>query len=293
MSTQRFFCAAASCESGESIYGTVAQIRSWLLLEYPGAWRRRAVEDSRYLSMEVKRHLRTMEQDGQIDRTLLMRREHNRCAPFQCFFVKSCEDPPRISRTILSQYEDLLMVQEGGDSVAGLMYAVCTHARHDKCCAKFGFPVYCALREVVGDRAWECSHVGGDRFAANVVVFPHGLYFGHVSPDEVPELVRRCEAGQIWLERYRGRSCFSRSVQVAEYFVRAESGRTGIAEFEPLETFRDGALTRVKLQGRSDSSIHVVDFAREMGAIEELLTCHSTEPSAVPQYELVRYTVST
>jgi hypothetical protein len=293
MATDRFFCAEASCESGESMYGTVARIRSWLLLEYPGAWRRRAVEDSRLLSGAVKRHLGQMEDGGQIDRSLLIRREHTRGGPAQCFFIRSCDDPPRIHRRVLSRYEDLLNMNAGGDSVEGLLYAVCTHGRHDKCCAKFGMPLYCALREVIADRVWECSHVGGDRFAGNVVVFPYGLYFGRVTPDEAPELVRRCEAGQIWLERYRGRSCFPRSVQVAEYFVRAESGRTGIAEFQPREASRDDAITRVHFQARSDGSFHTVEFARQPDGVSHLLTCGATEPSAAPQYELIRYTVST
>ncbi len=275
------------------MYGTVARIRSWLLLEYPGPWRRRAVEDSRLLSAAVKRRLRSLGQEGSLDRPLLIRREHTHQGSFQCFFVQSCDNPPSIRRTVLASYEELLTESGETQPVQGLLYAVCTHGRHDKCCAKFGVPVYCAFREIVADRVWECSHVGGDRFAANIVVFPYGLYFGRVTPDEVPELVRRCEAGQIWLERFRGRSCYPRALQVAEYFVRAESGRTGIDEFSPKATSQSDTLTRVSFEARSDSSVHTVEFSRSTGPLRHLLTCQATQPEPVPQYDLIRYSTTT
>lgn len=293
MSRNRFFCAAESRGHGESVYGTVARIRSWLLLEYPGVWRRRAIEDSRMLSQAVKSHIRRLKQHGSIDRSILIRREHTRSGPLHCISVLSCEERPRMSRVMLSDYEELLNVQAGGEPVDGLIYAACTHGLRDKCCAKFGLPVYCALREHVGDRAWQCSHVGGDRFAGNVVVFPHGIYYGRAGPQDVPEIVRMSELGQVWLPGYRGRSCYRRSVQIAEYFVRAESGRTAIDEFRPVETVQgeDGA-TRVQFEARRDGTVHLVEFKTRMDGLAERLTCEATELSLVPQYELQRYIVS-
>jgi len=171
-----------------------------------------------------------------------------------------------------------------------ILYAVCTHGRHDKCCAKFGLPVYRAFREEVGKRVWECSHVGGDRFAANVVVFPYGIYYGQVCPDDVAEIVRRTEAGEVWMPGYRGRSCFRRAEQVAEYFARAQSGRLGIDEFRPVATtLLSEDSTRVQLEARSDGSIHVVDFRTRMDTLDERLTCGSMTPSPIPQHELLRY----
>ena len=31
---------------------------------------------------------------------------------------------------------------------------------------------------------WQSSHIGGDRFAGNVVFLPEGLYYGRVEPAE-------------------------------------------------------------------------------------------------------------
>ena len=52
---------------------------------------------------------------------------------------------------------------------------VCTHGVHDACCAIRGRPVAAALAARWPDLVWECSHVGGDRFAPNVVLLPDGL----------------------------------------------------------------------------------------------------------------------
>ncbi len=285
MEHERFFCSLAARDRAEPLYGTVARIQSWLLLEYPGAWRKHAIEDSRLLSEPVKHHL-----CRDFDRSLFIRREHIRSGPLHCFHVDACATPPRMTRTLLSSYEDMLQANEQADLVHHLVYAICTHGKHDKCCAKFGLPLFCAFRDLIGERAWQCSHVGGDRFAANVIVFPHGLYYGHVEPDEAPELVRRSEAGEVWLARYRGRSCFPRPVQVAEYFVRAESGRMGIDEFQPLGVQRqpDGT-TSVRFHARSDGSEHRIEFITSTPPQRELLTCGSTEPSLIPRYHLKRY----
>ena len=59
-------------------------------------------------------------------------------------------------------------------------FLVCTHGRHDTCCAVEGRPVAAALESARPGAVWECSHVGGDRFAANVVAMPHGIYYGQV-----------------------------------------------------------------------------------------------------------------
>jgi hypothetical protein len=186
---------------------------------------------------------------------------------------------------MLDHYEDLPRSGRSETPVPDLLYATCTHGRHDMCCAKFGLPVSCAVRDKVGERAWDCSHVGGDRFAGNVVVFPYGVYYGHVTPEDVPDLIAASERGEIWLKGYRGRCIHPRLVQVAEYFARRESGRLGIEEF----TFVERAAGRVVFRAASDGSLHDVEFRTRSQPLQERLTCLATAPSDIPQYDLVRY----
>jgi hypothetical protein len=188
----------------------------------------------------------------------------------------------------IEDYEQLLRLDRSatGQPVSGPILAVCTHARHDKCCAKFGMPLWCALRDHMPERAWQCSHVGGDRFAGNVVVFPHGLYYGRVTPEDVAELVRRSEAGEVWLPRYRGRSCWARPVQVAEYFLRRETGELRIDAFRPVSI--EGPT--VEFEARYDSgSRHRVEVTVRPDVFRQRLTCEADEESPVSQYELAAH----
>jgi hypothetical protein len=290
MRRERFFCAAESRAHSEAIFGTVAHVRSWLLIEYPSAWRRDAIEDSRLLPPQAKAHVRQI-----VDRPLLIRRDHCPLEHIRCFFVQST-DPATMTAVSLRSYDDLADFHPTAHKPPAvgpdILYAICTHGRHDRCCAKFGIPLSCAFRDAVGERAWQCSHVGGDRFAGNVVVFPYGIYYGRATPDDVPEIIRRTEAGEIWLPGYRGRSCYPKQAQVADYFARRESGRLAIGEFHPLDRTRlDSGAIRIRLQARSDSTIHTVEFATRADAYHQRLTCDAHEESPVPQYDLRRYSV--
>ncbi|KAF7419280.1 hypothetical protein PC9H_001867 [Pleurotus ostreatus] len=73
---------------------------------------------------------------------------------------------------------------------------VCTHAARDCRCGTAGGEVAAALREEVKSRSEterifvsETAHVGGHKYAANVLVYPHGDWLGLVTPDLVPNLL--------------------------------------------------------------------------------------------------------
>jgi len=269
---ERFFCALESQANREQTFGTVARIDSWLLIEYPGVWRHHAVDDSRLLSSEVKQKLGRFP----VDRILLVRQKHEWARELSAFVVQSTGESPSIQRYGLDGYDDLLRMSGAGERVDKLMFAVCTHSRHDKCCAKFGIAVWCSMRDHIPDRAWQCSHVGGDRFAGNVVVFPYGLYYGRVQPQDVPELVRRSDSGEIWLDGYRGRSTHPRAVQITDYFLRSKSGILGINAFRHLSTERNAhGLTAVTFESRMDASRHHIEYITRPNAIRQQLTCDS------------------
>ena len=69
------------------------------------------------------------------------------------------------------------------------IFCVCTHGKHDTCCAERGRPAAAALEAAHRDHTWEVSHIGGDRFAGNMLVLPHGLYYGRI--DAVTALTSR------------------------------------------------------------------------------------------------------
>lgn len=72
---------------------------------------------------------------------------------------------------------------------------ICTHGRHDVCCASRGRPVAAALSQRWPEATWECSHTGGDRFAANVIALPDGACYGGLDPDVAVPVLERHFAG--------------------------------------------------------------------------------------------------
>ena len=92
---------------------------------------------------------------------------------------------------------------------------VCTHGVHDTCCALRGRPVAAALSAQWPELVWECSHVGGDRFAPNVLVLPDGFYYGNLEPDEAVRTVRQHLAGTVTPQYLRGQVRYPPPVQAA------------------------------------------------------------------------------
>ncbi|MFM8353326.1 MAG: sucrase ferredoxin, partial [Gammaproteobacteria bacterium] len=111
-------------------------------------------------------------------------------------------------------------------------YFVCTNGQRDVCCARFGLPVYAALRERVGDRVWQVTHLCGHRFAPNVLVLPQQVLYGRVHPARVDAFVDTVEAGGLAVPELRGRTALPPAAQAAEAFLllehaQSDDGRSG------------------------------------------------------------------
>lgn len=102
---------------------------------------------------------------------------------------------------------------------------VCTQGRHDVCCAVRGRPVALRLGGAVQNwDVWECSHVGGDRFAANILLLPSGELFGGLDPDSAVRTVDTFDAGRLALSFHRGRVGRSPLEQAALHHVAVAAG---------------------------------------------------------------------
>jgi len=147
--------------------------------------------------------------------------------------------------------------------------AVCTHGTRDRCCAKFGFEVFKRASRLFADgrspfEPLECSHLGGDRFAATGIFFPSGSMYAHLDRVELDDLAAREAAGGIEPEHYRGRVFDAPLTQV----VRAGLARDGLLNdgaaplrverespeaMEAVATSADGARFQVRLEMREFS----------------------------------------
>jgi hypothetical protein len=116
-----------------------------------------------------------------------------------------------------------------GSPVSEPVFLVCTHARRSPCCGRFGAPIARALAARHPGQVWETTHVGGHRFAANLVILPHGLYYGPVGVDAATAAISAYQHGAITPGRYRGRAGQPKSTQQAEHALLTRTGSLQVA----------------------------------------------------------------
>ena len=289
-----FRCSRESAARDEPMFGTASTVRSWLLIEHPGPWGRFALPDSR-LPDGLGDELRTRSTAAGV-RVLLIRRPGRPAeGSTGAFAIRSGPEEPWVERLALPSFEaalelDLDRLGRGERPGAGVpheapVFLVCTHGRHDPCCAERGRPLAEALSSAFPDETWESSHFGGDRFAGNLVVFPHGFYFGRVRPEESEAVVRTYLDGRLDLERLRGRSCRPMPVQAAEHFLREQEGLDRIDDVEPEDATTMPSAARVRF--RTSAGRFEVRLERAPDDVARRLTCHSEHEERPPTYRLL------
>jgi hypothetical protein len=269
------FCSDISRENDEPLGATASRIDRWLLVEYRGLWSSDALTGSG-LSDQVKGRLRELRAAHPQSRLLFIRRPDRRHQRrLRVYVADSRKGAERLAQLEIADHEDLRELDPWASAtpVAEPLFLACTHGKHDPCCARYGRPLFDALSEQLEEEfVWQCTHVGGDRFAGNVVCLPHGIYFGRVGRDDVPALVDEYLAGQISLAHYRGRSCWPFAVQAAERRVRAEEGLTGLNDLSL--TGVEGTDGRWTVAFATPAGSREVEVAAEVGELTKL-TCNS------------------
>jgi hypothetical protein len=290
---KRAFCAAESSASDERLAATASRIDHWIVLEYRGLWERDVLGGSLF-SPELKAHLREQLRALAHARLLFVKKPERRAyGRRQLYFGSSRPGEERFFQLEVDHQEDLRgfdFVRALGSDTPGLpvehpLLVVCTHGKRDRCCAKYGQPLYDALRrETETGHVWQSTHVGGDRFAGNVVVLPQGLYYGRVGPGDVGRLLAAHAAGRVDLDRYRGRSAYSFPLQAAEHAIREAEGLVGIDALALAGSERMGdAAWRVRFRTLA-GAVCEADVTGEAADEPAYLTCCADEPKRAVRY---------
>lgn len=215
-------CSASSLAAGELLAGTATEATRWLVIEVPGAWARDV--DETELAADARAAV-----DGFAGRVQLVRRPDRRSGERVAFVAESTEEGGELRRLASLDGSD------HGVPIGGRLVLVCCHGRRDACCARLGTPVYDALRGHVPDSVlWQSSHVGGHRFAANVLVLPSGILLGRVSAGDAPRVAAELDAGRIPLEHYRGRTIHPPRAQAADAALRSHLGLVALSDVRVL-----------------------------------------------------------
>ncbi|GAA0370007.1 hypothetical protein GCM10009530_20120 [Microbispora corallina] len=226
-----------SCHSGEApiLASATVGARFWLLVEHDGPWAA-SVGESR-LPDGIRALVDRAASLG--IRPQLIRRPGSRRAggaqALHVFVASSTGDAPWLAEAVVGHPDDLDLgslvdgvVPESCILVTEPMFLVCTHGKRNACCARIGLPLARFLGENLPGEVWETTHVGGDRYAANLVCLPHGLYYGSMSQAAAIAAANAYRHGEVVLDRFRGRAGIPEPLQAAEHFVRSQTGELSV-----------------------------------------------------------------
>jgi hypothetical protein len=293
--TAPFRCAAASLAAGEPICGSASTVRAFLLVEAPGPWGVDAVSGSR-LPDEVKAWLGGVARRDRVRPLMIRGHGRQRTGGTRVFVASVGGSRPWVETTVLADVRSLVDLDLSGvfgGRSAGLtpydepMFFVCTHGRHDACCAERGRPVCKAMHAVAPDHTWEVSHIGGDRFAPNLLVLPYGLYYGRLAPEDVGEFVDLHRAGRLSLPHLRGRCAYPFPLQAAEVYVRERTGHDAVEAPLLAAHERNGEETVAELVVAGERWRVRVRTTR---STPHQLTCSAVSDSAALEHELLDLT---
>jgi hypothetical protein len=273
---RRPFCADISADTGEPLTATASRVHNWVMFEYRGLWSRDVLGGS-LLSERVRTTLREQLGASPRSRLLFIRRPERRGQDGRMVYLARTTEEEAVLRGFeVGHAEDLvgLDIEAEARPVDHPLFVVCTHGKRDRCCARYGRPLYDHLRDEAEEGwIWQSTHVGGDRFAGNLVSFPDGLYFGRVGTDDVWPLLDDYLARRIYLARYRGRSCHAFPVQAADYAVREATGITDIDGVRFVSGERSGSRSwSVRMLAQQSGETYEVEVEQEAGELT-YLTC--------------------
>lgn len=225
-------CGVLRAALDEPLHGSAPTAPiAWLLLEHPGPWPYEetdaALPPEAAALMKAARRLKIRPQ-------LIRRTRDRRSSPHRVYLAHSGGPRPWLRVGEVEDLADLAQldlaalargehIYFGTESTERLVL-VCTHGRHDACCALTGRPAAEAIAAEHPQAVWETTHLGGHRFAATFVTLPEGIYHGAMTALTAPAVAAATLRGEVVPDFYRGRAGMPAAAQSAEYFARREYG---------------------------------------------------------------------
>lgn len=295
-------CSQQSLRAQEECAGTAPVATTWILVEQPGPWGRQALTDA-HLPADLARQLHSLDALAHIK--VLLTRHPSRTArssvrddgtagftgAHRRIFVSHAQaggshllmsadvDTADIMRLPLDREPDSLL-DHGFRVVDDRMVFICTHSGRDACCAVKGRALVNALTGL-GDTVWECSHIGGHRFAPTALLAPGNLVLGRCSDADVHGWI---DSGRVDAHPLRGPAHLPAAQQAALVFLLRHEQDLQPSDLAVVETTSPSDCLTLQ---SSDGRCWEVDVARRVLSAARPESC-GADPSPIDHYVLTR-----
>jgi hypothetical protein len=293
-------CSDRARERSDPLVGSASPARRWLLIEHPGPWARAALDS---VGIAPAQEALVSAIVPGVTRVMLVRRPGRQPRDGRRLWTVVDHDAGQLASGTWGQTADvrestpdrpdagLLAAADAlahatsddrpSDPTVLPLLLVCAHGRHDVCCAVRGRPVAAALASRWPGQTWECSHTGGDRFAANVVVLPDGVYYGQLDAVTAVDVVEAHLAGRVDVDHLRGFTTVPAPAQAALAEAHRRWGPAGPRSFRTTSVTHDNGSWHVELTGADGLPQRVSATVTRSPRPPARLTCHAMK-DAVP-----------
>lgn len=281
-------CSDQSLARDDPMFGTAGAGMRWLMLELAGPWGHSAfLQSPSVIDPQLGRSIvRRAEAAGMRIAAIRRPGRRNPEPRWRWFVAQSHVGDEMLYHGEVSdprEYLDIALDGSDGQRTSQPLVAVCAHGKHDQCCAVRGRGVASAIAAEFPEITWECSHLGGDRFAATMLVLPEGLCYGRADSTDPSRLVRLYLEGRLDNSLLRGRTSVPNAAQAAQYFARKAFDNDSIDAFAPLSVESGDGTTRVVLE-HGDGVLDVI--VRDHLSDPLLSQCSATMAGPVRLFQL-------
>lgn len=286
------FCSDEAAARGDSMLGTAPPQPRVLLVHQPGPWGPRGLLESRCDPDVAHRIDVAAARAGMRLQTVRRPGKHEPGMPPGGYDIGIADSRAGSTTTTWWRTDDLAEIatelEAGWPSRPPVavetqpIFLVCSHGKHDACCALRGRPVAEALHAVRRGRVWETTHLGGDRFAANLLVLPTGELYGRVTPATAAAFADSVDAGDVVPQFMRGRIGLPSLAQAALVHAHQQLAIASARALSVVAVHKiDADLARVELNTPSGGV--VVTIATSKTAPSHL-TCRGPQGVRAREY---------
>lgn len=259
------YCSQFDADDMESLIATAPKNNKFLLYEYWGTWGSH-ISSGSTLGAETTAQLEYLA--AELEATLVL---------IKCYSQKYRGNP--LGHTIFYSSDHKLKIytspsgaplaiptatqMEEATLYPEPIFLICTNGKRDKCCAIFGRKL---IRELVNRgyerNLWECSHLGGHRYAPIMLTLPSGYCYGRLTTDQASEIMAYSKEDVVYAGGLRGRAGDDIKTQIADCAIRQNLEPKPADDIKILSHTQCASYHRIKAYFRNRD--YLIDYRIEL-----------------------------